>query len=101
MVDGANILPIQVCFVRPDRQILLDLQVSAGTTIHEAIRQSGILQVAGEIDVTVMRVGIFGKLKTLDTILSAQDRVEIYRPLIADPMESRRRRAGKRIGVKG
>ena len=86
-------LHIQVCYARPDRQFLLDLNVAPGTTILQAIEDSGIVQQAPEIDVSVMRVGIYGKLKALDTALREHDRVEIYRPLIADPKETRRRRA--------
>jgi putative ubiquitin-RnfH superfamily antitoxin RatB of RatAB toxin-antitoxin module len=84
---------VQLCYARPDRQFLLDLQVAPGTTIQQAIQDSGIVRQAPEIDISVLRVGIYGKLKTLDTVLREHDRVEIYRPLIADPKETRRRRA--------
>jgi putative ubiquitin-RnfH superfamily antitoxin RatB of RatAB toxin-antitoxin module len=84
---------VQLCYARPDRQFLLDLTVAPGTTILQAIERSGIVQQAPEIDVSVMRVGIYGKLKALDTVLREHDRVEIYRALIADPKETRRRRA--------
>lgn len=87
---------IQVCYATPERQWLLPLKVGEGTTLHQAIRASGILDEAPEIDLSVWRVGIFGKLKALDTVLRQDDRVEIYRPLTADPMQSRRRRAAKR-----
>jgi putative ubiquitin-RnfH superfamily antitoxin RatB of RatAB toxin-antitoxin module len=84
---------VQLCYARPDRQFLLDLTVAPGTTILQVIERSGIVQQAPEIDVSVMRVGIYGKLKALDTVLREHDRVEIYRALIADPKETRRRRA--------
>ena len=84
---------IQICYARPDRQFLLNQEVASGTTIQQAIQNSGIIQQAPEIDVTVLRVGIYGKLKTLDTVLREHDRVEIYRSLIADPKDSRRKRA--------
>lgn len=93
MADVPNI-HIQICYARPDRQFLLEQTVASGTTIQRAIRDSDIIRQAPEIDVSVMRVGIYGKLKTLDTVLREHDRVEIYRPLIADPKDSRRRRAG-------
>lgn len=89
-------LHVQICYAMADRQLLLDLSVAPGTTIHQAILQSEIIRQAPEIDVTVLRVGIYGKLKTLDTVLRDRDRVEIYRPLLADPKESRRRRAESR-----
>ncbi|WP_338763342.1 RnfH family protein [Massilia sp. METH4] len=73
--------------------ILRALDVDAGTTIGQAIEQSGILQEAPEINLVTMPVGIYGKKKTLDTVLQPRDRIEIYRPLIADPKDARRRRA--------
>jgi putative ubiquitin-RnfH superfamily antitoxin RatB of RatAB toxin-antitoxin module len=91
MAEGE--MHVQLCYARPDRQFLLDLTVAPGTTILQAIERSGIVQQAPEIDVSVMRVGIYGKLKALDTVLREHDRVEIYRALIADPKETRRRRA--------
>ncbi|QBE67494.1 RnfH family protein [Pseudoduganella lutea] len=75
--------------------ILRALDVEAGTTIGQAIEQSGILQEAPEINLVTMPVGIYGKKKTLDTVLQPRDRIEIYRPLIADPKDARRRRAKK------
>lgn len=96
MADVTAPLKIQVCYATRERQILLDLTLPAGSTVHQAIDASGVLLQAPEIDISVWRVGIYGKLKSLDAELRDRDRVEIYRPLIADPMESRRRRASKR-----
>ena len=87
---------VQVCYARPDAQFLREVSVPAGAVLQQAVEQSGVLQHAPEIDLSVFRVGIFGKFKTLDTVLSAQDRIEIYRPLVADPKDSRRRRAVKK-----
>jgi putative ubiquitin-RnfH superfamily antitoxin RatB of RatAB toxin-antitoxin module len=95
MADMANTVQVQICYAAHDVQILHDLSVPDGTTIQEAILQSGILRRVQEIDLTVCRVGIYGKLKPLDFVLHDQDRVEIYRPLVADPKDSRRRRAVK------
>ena len=92
-------LAVQVCYATAGRQWLQALNVAPGTTLHQAIVASGILSENPEIDLSVCTVGLFGKLKPLDTVLRAQDRVEIYRPLTADPMESRRRRAVKRAMV--
>jgi putative ubiquitin-RnfH superfamily antitoxin RatB of RatAB toxin-antitoxin module len=75
--------------------ILRALEVEAGTTIGQAIELSGILQEAPEINLVTMPVGIYGKKKALDTVLQPRDRIEIYRPLIADPKDARRRRAKK------
>jgi putative ubiquitin-RnfH superfamily antitoxin RatB of RatAB toxin-antitoxin module len=96
MSEFAVPLNVQVCYARPDRQFLLEMRVASGTTLEQAIRQSGVLAQAPEIDLTVCGVGIFGKLKTLDTVLRDCDRVEIYRSLVADPKDARRRRAGKK-----
>ncbi|MDQ7970005.1 MAG: RnfH family protein [Oxalicibacterium faecigallinarum] len=95
MADSAPSIHIQVCYARPEQQVLVDHIVAAGTTIQQAIESSGIIDKMPEIDISVFRVGIYSKIKTLDTILREHDRVEIYRPLIADPKDSRRRRANK------
>ena len=86
---------VQVCYARPGMQVLRDLTVVAGATLQDAIAESGILAEFPEIDFITGRVGIYGKLKPLDTLLREHDRIEIYRPLIADPKESRRKRAKK------
>ena len=87
---------VQVCYATPQRQILRDLTVARGCTVQQAIEQSGVLRDAPEIDLSSCRVGIYNKLKALDTMLREFDRIEIYRPLIADPKESRRKRAEKK-----
>jgi uncharacterized protein len=93
-------LRIQVWYARPDRQIRRDLIVESGTSLEQAIRKSGILEEAPEIDLASCRTGIYGKLKALDTLLRDRDRIEIYRPLLADPKEARRKRAVKRPAAK-
>ena len=65
----------------------------AGTTVAEGIRLSGVLDKHPEIDLAVNKLGIFGKLTKADAVLRNRDRIEIYRPLIADPKEVRRKRA--------
>lgn len=84
---------VQVCYARQDVQFLRELTVPDGFTLQAAIERSGVLRDAPEIDLATCRVGVYGKLKTLDAALREHDRVEIYRPLIADPKEARRRRA--------
>lgn len=93
-------ISVQVCYAKPERQILRELKMPEGATIHMAIVQSGILAEAPEIDLNNCRVGVFGKLKPAETVLRENDRVEIYRPLLADPMESRRKRAEKKDAKK-
>lgn len=95
MADRPDKLRIQVCYAHPDRQLLTDLTVSEGTTISQAIRLSGIANEVSGLDVATCKVGVYGKLKSLDTPVRAGDRIEIYRPLLADPKEARRRRAKK------
>ncbi len=92
----AELLNIQICYATDRREELRDLQVLPGTTIEQALRQSGILIEIPEIDLDHNPVGLWSKKKPLDTLLREHDRIEIYRPLIADPMESRRRRAAKK-----
>jgi putative ubiquitin-RnfH superfamily antitoxin RatB of RatAB toxin-antitoxin module len=98
MADHATqaMMQVQVCYATPQRQFLFEVSLAPGATVHQAIKASGLLEQAPEVDVSVCKVGIYGKLKSLDTEVCDGDRVEIYRPLIADPMESRRRRASKR-----
>jgi len=91
MAEAAQ-LQVEICYATPDVQIRRALMVADGTTIQQAIMQSGLLRECSAIDLTVCRVGIWGKLKTPETVLRDQDRIEIYRPLIADPKDSRRQR---------
>lgn len=86
-------ISVEVAYARPDQQVILSLKVPSGTTVEQAIRDSGILEKFPEIDLAVNKVGIFSKLAHLDMALRERDRVEIYRALIADPKEVRRKRA--------
>lgn len=97
--DGGY-LRVEVAYARPDRQALLKLRVPSGTTIREAVRLSGIRGEFPEIDLAVSKFGIFGYKAPGDTLVKDGDRVEIYRPLKADPREVRRRLAaqGKTMG---
>jgi putative ubiquitin-RnfH superfamily antitoxin RatB of RatAB toxin-antitoxin module len=91
---------VEVAYATPARQVVLKLVVEPGTTLEQAIRLSGILGQFPEIDLTQNKVGIFGRLGKLTDILQAGDRVEIYRPLIADPKEVRKRRAARGKAMK-
>jgi uncharacterized protein len=92
-------ITVEVAYARPGAQLILELTVPEGTTVDEALRASGIAERFPEIDLDSAKVGIFGKLTKRDTVLRPKDRVEIYRPLIADPKEVRKQRAaaGKRM----
>lgn len=84
---------VELVYALPTQQMMLKSEVPKGTTIAEAVKLSGILDKFPEIDVEKGRFGIFGKLSKVDTVLREKDRIEIYRPLIADPKEVRRKRA--------
>ena len=86
---------VEVAYALPDKQSLISLEVKEGTTIKEAIEASGVLDTYDQIDLTRDKVGIFSKFATLETVLREKDRIEIYRPLIADPKKVRQERAAK------
>jgi len=86
---------VEVAYARKDEQAILSVAASEGLTVKQAIEQSGILRRFPEINLKVNRVGIFGKLAQLDQVLEPGDRVEIYRPLSADPKAMRKQRAAQ------
>ncbi|MDE0948565.1 MAG: RnfH family protein [Candidatus Thioglobus sp.] len=86
---------VEVAYALPDKQSLISIEIKNGSTLKEAIEASGILETFEQIDLTKDRVGIFAKFATLDTILRDKDRVEIYRPLVADPKKARKDRAAE------
>jgi putative ubiquitin-RnfH superfamily antitoxin RatB of RatAB toxin-antitoxin module len=92
-------ITVEVAYARSDEQVILELKVEPQATVEEIIRRSGILERFPEIDLASNKVGIFGKPVKLEASARDRDRIEIYRPLIADPKEVRRRRAaeGKRM----
>lgn len=89
----AETLSIEVAYALPQRQERVPLQLPNGSTVLQAIEASGLLQKHADIDLKKNKVGVFGKLVRLDAPLRDRDRVEIYRPLLADPKEVRRKRA--------
>ena len=86
-------IQVEVAYARRDAQALLAVTGDPGLTVREAIDRSGIRERFPEIDLAINKVGIFGKLAKLDQPLVNGDRVEIYRPLIADPTAQRQKRA--------
>ena len=90
---NAASISVEVIYALPDVQPLLRVQLLEGATVEDAIRASGVLDAHPEIDLAKNKVGIFSKLVKLDEKARDRDRVEIYRPLIADPKEVRRKRA--------
>ncbi|MBO4120411.1 RnfH family protein [Cupriavidus gilardii] len=91
----AGTVHVAVCYATPDAVFLKDITLPAGTTIAAAIAASGVLTAHPALDPATLRVGIFGKLKTPDTAVREGDRIELYRPLVADPKTARRRRVQK------
>lgn len=91
----AELIKIEVAFATPEKQTLLALEVAADTEIEACIEQSGILVRHPEINLKQNKVGIWSRSRKLNEVVKAGDRIEIYRPLIADPKEVRRRRAEK------
>ncbi len=88
-----DLIAVEVAYATPQKQHLLSLNVPHGSTLEDAVRHSGILDLCPEIDLTRNKVGVWGKLGQLDQTLQPRDRAEIYRALKADPKEARRKRA--------
>lgn len=84
---------VEVAYARPDEQLILPLEVPAGTTAEDAVRRSGIMEHFPEIDLATQKLGVFSRPVPRDHVLRPGDRVEIYRPLQVDPKEMRRSRA--------
>lgn len=91
----AEQISIEVAYALPDKQTLLAVEVDANATIEQAIQTSGILNMHPDIDLNENKVGIWSRMVKLKDVVKAGDRIEIYRPLIADPKEVRKRRAEK------
>ena len=98
--DHVEYIEVEVAYALPDTQVILPLKVEKGTTVGDAIKLSGVLHNYPDIDLTVNKVGIFGKLSKLNAPLRSGDRVEIYRALIADPKEIRKQRAAQGKAMK-
>ncbi|WP_041523700.1 RnfH family protein [Gilvimarinus agarilyticus] len=97
-----DLITVEVAYALPDRQTILEVLVEPGTTAFQAVERSGIVREYPELDIESAKMGIFGQALGTKGLkppreheLQAGDRVEIYRPLQADPKEVRRRRAEK------
>jgi putative ubiquitin-RnfH superfamily antitoxin RatB of RatAB toxin-antitoxin module len=91
----ADSFQVEVIYALAARQEIARLKLADGATVQQAIEASGLLQKFPEIDLTKNKLGIYAKLAKPDTVLRNRDRVEIYRPLIADPKEVRKQRAAE------
>lgn len=105
MMSEVELITVEVAYALPYQQKIIALQVAPGTTAMAAVERSGIAKMFPEIELPSVKMGIFGQAlgtKGLglpqDHILHSGDRVEIYRPLICDPKDARRRRAEKSNG---
>jgi uncharacterized protein len=97
MGDDVPALRVQVCYARPEFQLLREVIAREGATIAEVVHAPEIVNALKDVDLASCKFGIYGKIKTPETALRDGDRIEIYRPLLADPKETRRRRAQKKI----
>ncbi len=86
----AETIAIEVAYALPNEQAIIPLQVVPGTTVREAILESGLLDRFRDIDLDSQKIGVFGKVVKPDTVVQAHDRVEVYRPLLNDPKAARR-----------
>ena len=93
--DPTEFITVEVIYALPTEQELITLKLSPNSTVQDAIAHSKVLSRYPEIDLNKNKVGIFGKTCELTDSLFQDDRVEIYRPLIADPKEARKNRAKK------
>jgi uncharacterized protein len=91
---------VEVVYATPERQEVVKLKIGATCTVAEALEASGLLQKYPEIDLSKNKLGVFSKLAKPETVLRHKDRVEIYRPLIADPKEVRKKRASEGKAMK-
>lgn len=91
----AENMQIEVAYATPEEQVILVVEVPSGSQAGEALSASGIDQRFPEIDLETVKIGIFGKLAKANAVLNPGDRIEIYRPLIADPKEARKKRAAE------
>ena len=91
-----NKILVEIAYALPEEQVIISIKVPTIFNVQQAIEKSGIQKKFPGIDLSKNKVGIFGKKTTLDQPLNDRDRIEIYRPLILDPKEMRRKRAAKK-----
>ena len=96
----AEQIAVEVAYALPQKQEIVALKLPEGATVRQAIERSGLLEKYPEIDLAKNKAGVFAKLVKLEAPLRHRDRVEIYRPLIADPKEVRKQRAAEGKAMK-
>ncbi len=91
----AETINVEVCYALSGKQELVKLSLTEGSSLQQAVEASGLLEKYPEIDLKKNKFGIWNKLSKVDSVLRDKDRIEIYRPLIADPKEVRKQRAAE------
>ena len=92
----SDTIAIEVAYALPTKQRIVKLDVPAGTTALEAVKQSQLDTVFEDLEISDdIKLGVWGKSVTADRVLASGERVEIYRPLLADPKEVRKKRAAE------
>jgi putative ubiquitin-RnfH superfamily antitoxin RatB of RatAB toxin-antitoxin module len=95
LVEATKQCSIEVVYGTPERQEIIALEIPENTTIEQAVLLSGIIEEFPEIDLSINNVGVWNRAAKLQSIVNDLDRIEVYRPLLADPKEVRKRRAEK------
>jgi putative ubiquitin-RnfH superfamily antitoxin RatB of RatAB toxin-antitoxin module len=98
--DEGDLIEVEVAYAKPAEQVLVKVRGHRGMTLGQAIERANIAERFPEISLTEAKVGVFGKVASKDAVLNDGDRVEIYRPLIADPKEARKQRAAQGKSMK-
>lgn len=98
--DEQPSINVEVVYAMAQKQVVRKVNVDAGTTLGAAIVQSGIMMDFPDLELENAKVGVYGKAVSMVTVIKEGDRIEIYRPLIADPKEVRRRRAAEGKAMK-
>lgn len=93
----SDLINVEVAYATPEKQTLLEVSIPAGSTAEQAVLLSEIMNIHKEIDLSLLKLGIWNRVCKASVEVKNGDRVEIYRPLIADPKEVRKRRAKKAI----
>lgn len=93
-------MQVEVVYLSKEKQIHLQVEMAPGSTLHQVLKQSGILLQCKELDIRHLSVGVFAKPKQLSDVVMPGDRVEIYRPLECDPKAMRRAKHSDPVNLK-
>jgi len=100
-MDETDTLAVEVAYARPDQQCIINVRVTPGTVVREALRLSNLAERFPELDVAACPLGIFGRAVEESYVLRAGDRIEVYRPLERDPRDARRELAARGMTMGG